>query len=291
MTPTGLFVPLITPFDAAGAVATDALEALCHDVLDAGATGLVALGTTGEPSALTEAERWTVVDVIGVACRERAAPLLVGAGTAEALATLGGRPEVTAALTLVPPFVRPGEAGAIAHLRALAGSSPVPLIVYDVPQRTGQYLSAGALRALAAVPGVVGVKHAPGAVTTDTVALLADPPRDFAILGGDDVFLGPVLALGAHGSVLASAHCQTAAYARLVGAWRAGDLATAQPLGRRLSRLSAALFAAPNPTVLKGVLHAEGRIPTPGVRLPLLPADPQLVKAALEVLPSLDVLE
>ncbi|SHM72541.1 dihydrodipicolinate synthase family protein [Cryptosporangium aurantiacum] len=281
MTPTGLFVPLITPFDASGGVATDALEALGHQVLDAGATGLVALGTTGEPAALTDTERRTVVDVAAAICRDRGAPLLVGAATAEALAALGDRPEVTAALTVVPPFVRPGEAGVVAHFRALAAGSPVPLIVYDVPQRTGQHLSAATLRELAAIPGVVGVKHAPGVVTADTVALLADPPRDFAILGGDDAFVAPVLALGAHGGVLASAHCATPDFVRLIGAWRDADPAVARQLGHRLSRLSAALFAGPNPTVLKGVLHAQGRIPTPDVRLPLLPAARPLVTAAL----------
>ena len=114
------------------------------------------------------------------------------------------------------------------------------------------------------------------------MALLADPPPDFAVLGGDDVFLGPVLALGAVGAISASAHCETGAYARLVEAWRIGAVDEARALGGVLSRLSAALFAAPNPTVIKGVLHAEGRIPTASVRLPLLAADPALVAAAGE---------
>jgi 4-hydroxy-tetrahydrodipicolinate synthase len=252
-----------------------ALEKLAGSVVDAGASGLVALGTTSEVSALTEAERRFVVEVVaGVGC-----PLLVGADSVASLAALGGR-DVLAALTVVPPFVRPGEAGVIAHFRALASASPVPLVVYDVPARTGQPLSSATLRELAAIPGVVGVKHAPGGITADTVDLLADPPRDFAVLGGDDAFLGPLLAMGAAGAITASAHCATGDYARLVDAWRHGRVDEARALGRRLSRLSAALFAAPNPTVIKGVLHAEGRIPTPDVRLPLLAAEPALVAAA-----------
>src|SRR6185369_8284597 len=107
--------PLVTPFDAAGAVASAALAALAHDVLDAGATGLVALGTTAEPGALTEAERRGVVDLLAGVCRDRGAPLLVGAGTAADLAALGGRPQIVAALSVVPPFVRPGEDGVVAH--------------------------------------------------------------------------------------------------------------------------------------------------------------------------------
>ncbi|HYN94101.1 MAG TPA: dihydrodipicolinate synthase family protein, partial [Pilimelia sp.] len=184
MTLTGLYVPLITPFDAAGAVAVDALTALAHRVLDAGATGVVALGTTAEPAALSNLERRAVLDVLAGVCRDRTAPLLVGANTAPALAALRNRPEVRAALSVVPAFSRPGEAGVLAHFRQLAGASPVPIVVYHVPYRTGQSLSAGALRRLAAIPGVAGVKHAVGGIDDDTVAFLADVPAGFAVLAG-----------------------------------------------------------------------------------------------------------
>ena len=288
MTLTGLYVPLITPFDHDGAVALDALEALAHQVLDAGAAGLVALGTTGEPATLTPAERRSVMDVAARVCRERHTPLLAGANTAEDLRALGERPEVSAALSVVPPFARPGEAGVLAYLTRLASGSPVPLVVYDVPHRTGQYLSAETLRRLAGVPGVAGLKYAPGGINGDTLALLAARPRDFAILGGDDVFVSPLLALGADGGILASAHLATADFARLVALWRSGDVTAARALGGRLSTLSAALFAEPNPTVIKAVLHAQGRIPTPAVRLPLLPAQPGSADTALRHLGALD---
>ena len=281
MTLTGLYVPLITPFDATGAVALDALEALAHHLVDAGATGLVALGTTGEPTALTGAEQRAVVDVVARVCRERSAGLLVGAGTPEALLALRDRPEVVAALSLVPPFIRPGEAGVLAHFAHLVAVSPVPLVIYHVPYRTGQQLSVDALRRLAELPGVVGVKFAVGGIDADAVALLADPPPGFAVLGGDDVFVSPLLALGAHGAILASAHVATAQFVRLVDTWHAGDVAQARALGHRLAALSAALFAEPNPVVIKAVLHAHGRIPTPALRLPLLPAGPDTTAAAL----------
>jgi 4-hydroxy-tetrahydrodipicolinate synthase len=159
----------------------------------------------------------------------------------------------------------------------MAAVSPVPIVVYHVPYRTGQPLSAAALRRIAAIPGVAGLKHAVGGIDAATVELMADLPPDLTVLGGDDVFITPLLALGAHGAILASAHLDTAAYANLISAWRNGDI----DRGHRLARLSAALFAEPNPTVIKGVLHARGRIPTPGVRLPLLPASPKSVAAAL----------
>jgi 4-hydroxy-tetrahydrodipicolinate synthase len=281
MTLHGLYVPLITPFDTAGAVALDALEALARQVLDAGATGVVALGTTAEPASLTGEERRAVLDIAAQVCRERGAQLVVGADTPQALEALGHRPEVVAALTLVPPFIRPGEAGVLAHFAQLAAASPVPLVVYHVPYRTGQPLSAAALRRLAELPGVVGVKHAVGAIDAETVALLADTPTDFAVLCGDDPFISPLLALGASGAIAASAHLATAQFVELVSAWRAGQATRARTLGHRLASLSTALFAEPNPTVIKAVLHAHGRIPSAAVRLPLVPARPDTVQAAL----------
>ncbi|MEV4412005.1 dihydrodipicolinate synthase family protein [Catellatospora sp. NPDC049609] len=280
----GLWIPLVTPFGRGGAPALDALERLARESLDEGATGLVALGTTGEPGSLTEPEKRAVVDTVARVCRERSAPLIVGAATADALASLVEIPEVVAALTVVPPFVRPGEAGVVAHFARLAAASPVPLVAYDIPYRTGQYLSVDALRRLAAIPGVAGVKYAVGGLNEDTVALLADPPPHFAVLGGDDTFISPLLALGAHGGILASAHLATAQFAQLIEAWRAGDAIRARALGHRLAPLSKALFAEPNPTVVKAALHAQGRIPTAAVRPPLLDAHPDSTAAALKQL-------
>jgi 4-hydroxy-tetrahydrodipicolinate synthase len=182
----------------------------------------------------------------------------------------------------VPPFIRPGEAAAVAHLVGLAAAAPVPLVVYDVPQRTGQYLGVEALRRLGAGPDVIGLKYSPGGINADTVALLADPPAGLAVFGGDDVYISPLLALGAHGGILASAHVATGRFAELISAWRAGDADRARAVGHRLSPLSAALFAAPNPVVIKAVLHARGRIPTPAVRAPLLPAGPEATGVALD---------
>lgn len=281
MTLTGLYVPLITPFDSGGDVALGALDALAHTVLDDGATGLVALGTTGEPSALADDEQRAVVDVVARVCRERSAGLLVGANTQEGLRSLAGRPEVAAALTLVPPFTRPGEAGVLAHFVRLAAMSPVPLVAYHVPYRTGQPLSAHGLRRLAEVPNVVGIKYAVGVIDADTIAFLADLPPDFAVLGGDDPFISPMLALGAHGAILASAHIATADFAQLVGAWRAGEVDRARDLGHRLAALSSALLAEPNPAVVKAVLHEHRRIPTAAVRPPLLAAGTATTEAAL----------
>ena len=278
MTLTGVFVPLITPFTDSGELALPALERLAHTVLDAGATGLVALGTTGEPSSLSPGEQRAVMDLVSRICRERSAVLIAGANTVAAAAALPAG--VTAALSVVPAFVRPGEDGVVAHFTALAAGSPVPLVVYHVPYRTGQPLSANAIRRIAGVAGVIGLKYSAAGIDAETVDLMADPPRGLAILGGDDPFISPLLALGAHGGILASAHLETARFVELVNAWHSGDLAHARALGHRLARLSAALFAEPNPTVIKAALQAQGRIPSSLVRLPLLPAGPHSVRAA-----------
>jgi 4-hydroxy-tetrahydrodipicolinate synthase len=286
LTLAGLYVPLVTPFTAGGELAPEALEGLAHAVLDDGAAGIVALGTTGEPATLTAEERRSVLDICAGVCRERTATLIVGAGSndtrasAQALAELVKWPEISAALTVVPYYTRPSEEGVVAHFTKLAATSPVPLIVYNVPYRTGQVVGWRALRRLAEVPGIAGIKHAVGGIDEDTVRLMADRPEGFAVLCGDDLVAAPLLALGADGGIMASANLCTRGYADMIEAWRAGQPARARVLGNRLVGLSAALFAEPNPTVIKAALHAQSRIPSPAVRLPLLAASPGAARAA-----------
>jgi 4-hydroxy-tetrahydrodipicolinate synthase len=286
----GLYVPLITPFTDEGSLAPEALEKLAHDVLSDGAAGLVALGTTAEAPTLTTAERHAVLDICARVCRERGATLIAGAGTndtaatVQALAELAAWPEVSAALTVVPYYTRPSEEGVVAHFTRLAADSPVPLIVYNIPYRTGRMLSGQTLLQLASVPGIAGVKHAAGSIDDDTVMLMAGRPGNYAVLAGDDVFASALLALGAAGGILASAHLCTGEFAALIDAWHRGRAGQARELGHRLAPLSAALFAEPNPVVIKGVLHAQGKIPSPAVRLPLLPASQDSVRAAISLL-------
>jgi len=285
----GLYVPLVTPFTADGALAGDALEGLAHAVLDDGAAGLVALGTTGEPATLTAVERRRVLDIIAGVGKERKGTVIAGVGSndtqasAQALRGLTAWPEVSAALVVVPYYTRPSEAGVVAHFTELAAASPVPLVIYNIPYRTGQTVGWRALRRLAEVPGIAGVKHAVGGIDEDTVRLLADLPDGFAVLGGDDAFASPLLALGAAGAILASANVCTGSFAAMVRAWQDGECERARTLGHRLAGLAAALFAEPNPVVIKAVLHAQGRIPSPSVRLPLLPASPAATEAALRL--------
>ena len=288
MSLTGLFVPLITPFATNGEIATDALRKLASDVLDDGAAGLVVLGTTAETATLTPEDRRIVVDVCADVSTEHGTPLLVGAGsnsTADSTDMLADLdPRATAALVVVPYYTRPSEDGVVEHFRRLAAESAVPLIVYNVPYRTGTTLSAATLSRLALIPNVVGFKHSVGGIDDATVAFMSERPAGFSVLAGDDLYTGPLLALGASGAILASANVAARAYAGLVTAWRDGPLDRARDQHDRLVPLTRALFAEPNPVVIKAVLAARGRIPTPDVRLPLLAAGTAAVTAALDAL-------
>ena len=280
----GLYLPVVTPFAADGSVDIDALESLAAELLDGGAAGLVALGSTGEPFALSAAESSAVVDTVARVCLERGAQVVVGAGTVDTRATierheaLATVPGVTASLAVVPYYMRPSESAVVAHFEAVAERSPVPVVAYNVPYRTGTTLSAAALLSIAAIDAVVGVKQSSGAVDSATVELLASRPGDFAVLCGDDAFILPFMALGAAGAIAASAHFATDRFARLVRDASRDDAEALLPL-------VLALFAEPNPAVIKALLHEQGRIASPDVRAPLVNAS---AAAVAEAMSSLD---
>ncbi|SOD92932.1 4-hydroxy-tetrahydrodipicolinate synthase [Blastococcus haudaquaticus] len=283
----GVLVPLITPFDDSGRVDVACLERLAAESLDAGAAGIVALGTTGEASALDEEERAQVVAACARVCGDRDAQLIVGAGTNDTRTTIARHeqlaefPGVAASLAVVPYYVRPSEPGIVAHFAAVADRSPVPVVLYNVPYRTGRGLGPSSLLELAAHPNVVGVKQAVGGLDADTLRLLAEAPASFAVLGGDDAYLLPTVLMGAVGAIAAAAHLRTSDFVQMVDDGRAGRVVAARARAEALLPVVLAAFAEPNPAVIKGVLHAQGRIPTPDVRLPLTNGSPAAVDAAL----------
>lgn len=288
----GVFVPLITPFDEAGRVDLDCLERLAAESLDAGAAGLVALGTTGEASALDDDERAQVVAACARVCADKGAQLIVGAGTNDTRTTIARHealadvPGVVASLAVVPYYVRPSEPGIVAHFAAVADRSPVPLVLYNVPYRTARGLRVDSLLELAAHPNVVGVKQAVGGVDAETLRLLADAPPGFAVLGGDDAYLLPIVLMGGTGAIAAAAHVRTEDFVRMIDDGLAGRVEDARARAKALLPLVLALFAEPNPAVIKGVLHAQGRIPTPDVRMPLTRASEPALDRALAAVPG-----
>ena len=283
-------MPAVTPFDEAGQVDVACLERLAAGFLDDGAAGIVALGTTGEASALDDAERREVVAACSRVCTDRGAPLIVGAGTNDTRTTIARHeeladvPGVVASLAVVPYYVRPSEPGIVAHFTEVAERSPVPLVLYNVPYRTGRGLGPDALLELAAHPRVVGVKQAVGGVDADSLRLLAAAPEDFAVLGGDDAYLLPVVLMGGAGAIAAAAHVRTADFVHMIDDGLAGRVAAARARAEALLPVVLALFAEPNPAVIKGVLHARGRIRTADVRMPLTAASTPALEAALGAL-------
>lgn len=285
--PSGLFVPLVTPFGRDGGVDLDALEALAAGVLADGARGVVALATTSEASALDDGERAATVEVCARVCAHTGGELIVGAGTNDTRTTierheaLADVPGVKASLAVVPYYVRPSETGILRHYEAVAARSPVPLIAYNIPYRTGRGLGADALIELAAIDNVAGVKQAVGGIDADTLSALAAIGDTFAFLGGDDAFLFPLTLLGATGAIAAAAHLETRRFVAMVDAGLEGRVEEGRRLAEALLPLVLALFAEPSPAVVKALLHAQGRIPTPDARLPLTPAGPAAKSAAL----------
>ena len=283
----GVYVPLITPFAADGSVAVDAITALAHEYLDAGATGLVPLGTTGESAALTAEEKRAVIDACSAVCVERGAQLIVGAGTnstattVAAVQALAGTPGLSGVLIVVPYYVRPSEAGIVAHFRAVADASPVPVVLYNVGLRTGRNLSAAGVLEAANHSNIIGIKQAATGLDLDTLELLRGAPEDFAVLGGEDPFLFPIMMMGGAGAICASAHVCTEQFVSMIECGMAGKVDEGRAHAEALLPVVQACFAEPNPAVFKGVLHAQGRIPTPDVRLPLLNASAPSVDAAM----------
>ena len=283
----GVHVPLITPFAADGSVALDAVASLSHHYLDAGATGIVALGTTGESAALDADEQHAVIDVCSQVCAERGAPLMVGVGTNSTRTTIAkaeslrGNDAVTSVLVVTPYYVRPSEAGIVAHMRAVADASPVPVVLYNIPYRTGRGLGAAPILELAQHPNIAGIKQSVGGIDGDTAQVLSEAPAGFDVLCGEDPFMLPMIVLGGTGVIAASAHVCTARFVALVDDALHGRIAESRAHHEALLPVVQSCFTEPNPAVFKGVLHAQGLIPTPDLRLPMTAASPEAVARAL----------
>ncbi|KAF0813506.1 4-hydroxy-tetrahydrodipicolinate synthase [Andreprevotia sp. IGB-42] len=279
---SGIWVPLITPF-ADGAVDHAALRALVAHYVDAGVHGLVALGTTGEPSSLSDAEQDAVLATILAAAGTL--PVVVGVAGNNA-AALQQRVQQLNALPLAgllvpaPYYIRPSQAGLLAHFTALADSSRHPLVVYDIPYRTGVRIELPTLLALAAHPNIHAVKDCAGSLDT-TLALIMD--GRLAVLAGEDLNLFNTLCLGGHGAIAASAHLRPADFVAVYRAICNGQLAEGRGRFQQLVPLIQTLFIEPNPAPVKAALAAQGLIRNE-LRAPMLPvaAATQLQLALLQ---------
>jgi len=213
--------------------------------------------------------------------------VIVGSGTNNTATTVsateayGAIDGVTHAMVVVPYYVRPSQQGIVEHVRAAAAASPVPVVIYNIPLRTGRVLEVPGMLELASDPNVIGVKQAVDGIDLATLEILAQAPSDFAVLGGDDPYLLPTVLLGGAGAICASAHVCTDRFVAMIECGLAGKVDEGRTHHEALLPVVKACFAEPNPAVFKAVLHAQGRIPTPDLRLPLLPASDAARDAAL----------
>jgi 4-hydroxy-tetrahydrodipicolinate synthase len=220
--------------------------------------------------------------------------LIVGAGTNDTRTTIARHealadvPGVQAALAVVPYYIRPSEAAIVYHFQVVADRSPVPILVYNIPYRTGRGLGAQALLELAATEQIAGVKQAVGGIDADTLTVLARAGDRFAILGGDDAFLFPLALMGATGAIAASSHLCTGRFVEMIQCALDGRLAEGRRHAEALLPLVQALFAEPSPAVIKAALHAQGRIPTPHVRMPLSDASSAAAQRAKHAVDAAD---
>lgn len=280
----GLWIPLVTPFKD-DAVDHPALAALTTTLTRQGVAGFVACGSTGEAAALDKTEQLAVLEtVLGAA---QGLPVVMGLSgyhmgqTVEWVNALAQYP-LAGLLVPAPHYIRPSQEGLLLWFRTLADASAAPLVVYDIPYRTGAALATETLLALAGHPHIRAIKDC-GGNTAKTQALIAD--GRLAVLAGEDAQMFTTLALGGHGAIAASAHWQTQRFVELVEQLRVGDLPEARHLWQTLQPWIETCFAEPNPAPLKAVLARAGWLRNE-LRAPMLPASPALaqrVQAAAEV--------
>lgn len=282
---------MVTPFDDQGALDLDAAATLADWLVSNGSEGLVLCGTTGESPVLTDSEEVALTRAVRDAV---SVPLLLGTGsndTAYAVeatrrsAGLG----VDGVLVVTPYYNRPPQAGLEAHFRAVAAATDLPVVLYDIPVRTGRKIAFETLvRLVTEVPNIVGVKDAAGDPAA-AAALIAEAPDGFELYSGDDALTLPLLAVGAVGVISVASHWVGRQMAEMIAAFERGDV-------RAAARINAGLIPsyrfessdeAPNPIPTKAMLRVLG-LKVGQCRPPLGPAPAGLEETARAVLADLD---
>jgi 4-hydroxy-tetrahydrodipicolinate synthase len=272
---TGCITALVTPFAADGAVDEPALRALVRWQLTEGIDGLVPVGSTGEAATLTDQERARVIAITAEEVGGRV-PVIAGVGsndTRQAIANGAAARAVGAThlLHVSPMYNKPPQRGILAHFRAIAAETDLPIVVYNVPGRTASNIEAGTALALAEIPGIVGIKEASGDLG-QIAEILRRRPDHYSVLSGDDALTLGVLAHGGDGVISVVSNVTPRAMGDLVRAGRAGDLAAARAAHDRLAPWMRAAFVESNPIPVKAALALLGRIGN-HLRLPLVPLD------------------
>jgi 4-hydroxy-tetrahydrodipicolinate synthase len=269
---TGCGTALVTPFTRTGALDEPALRRLVRRQVEAGIHFLVPCGTTGENPTLSTGERRRVVELVIDEVNGRV-PVLAGAGGyhTEEVAELALQMADAGAdgvLSVTPYYNKPTPEGLYRHFATIAERARIPVVLYNVPGRTGCNLDVATLKRLAAVPGIIGVKEASGNISQIADAIAQTPPS-FIVLSGDDALTLPLMALGGRGVISVASNQAPCQMAALVEAMERGDLEAARELHGSLLALMQINFVESNPIPVKAALAAMGLIEE-AYRLPLV---------------------
>jgi 4-hydroxy-tetrahydrodipicolinate synthase len=283
---SGYAPALPTPFDGDDRIDGNAFERLCDLQIKSGATALVVCGTTGEAPNLSVTEHRQLVRIAAEVSRGRV-PVIAGTGSnaTEHAIELTKDAEVHGAdaiLSVVPYYNRPTQAGLYAHFRTIAALTCLPVILYDVPSRTGCALADETIARLAEVSRIIGVKDASGDITRPA-RLRPMVGADFRLLSGDDATALSFLANGGDGCISVTSNVAPALCRNMYLAWKQAQSARALRLARVIGQLTAALFLESNPAPLKYALSLFGLMSS-HVRLPLVELSPQAKEEIFDVL-------
>jgi len=273
---SGCGTALVTPFHADGSLDEAALVRLVNWQIESGINFLVACGTTGEASTMSEAENARVIE-IAVNTAAGRVPVFGGCthnATSEAVARakkLAKIPGLDGILTANPYYNRPGQEGQYLHFRAIAEAvAPLPILLYNIPSRTGTNMEAATVLRLAEIKNVVGVKESSGNVA-QIAEIIHNAPTGFKVFSGDDAMTLPVIALGGSGLVSVASNAIPAEMSQMVQTALSGDWATARAINRRFFRLMQAHFSEPSPAPVKAVLallgHGDDHLRLPMVQV------------------------
>jgi 4-hydroxy-tetrahydrodipicolinate synthase len=281
-----LLTAMVTPFDRDLAVDYDRAAELAARLLAAGSEGLVVTGTTGETPTLTDEEKLRLFREVKAAAG--AAPVLAGSGSNDTahsvhLSAGASKTGVDALLLVGPYYNKPSQEGYFQHFRTVAAATELPVVLYNIPGRTGSNITAETtLRLAEAVPNIVGVKEGSG--DPEQIArICAGAPEGFTVWSGDDCMTLPVLAVGGYGVISVVSHVAGPLMAELLAAHHGGDVARAAALHQRLLPLfKAAFLPSGNPACIKRALQVCG-FDCGGLRLPLVEASEADTRQITEV--------
>lgn len=286
-TPFGrVLTAMITPFDSSGSVDHGTVWDLAKHLVDTGNDGIVVAGTTGESPTLDTDEKVALFRAVVEAVGDTAT-VVAGTGTydtAESIELTEAAVEagVDGVMAVTPYYSRPPQQGLFEHFTAIADASAVPVLLYNIPSRTGRRIEVETLQRLSEHERIVAVKDAVGdlAFTTQTVNACGE---GLAVYSGDDILTLPIMSVGGVGIVSVAAHLAGREIAAMVAAAASGDWDEARRLHLALAPLFSALFAEPNPMPVKGTLDALWQ-PVGAPRLPLVAASPAVVAVVEEAL-------